>query len=209
MPFQPDPIGHRAIQRQGVPAPRFRVAALQNFIVAVQKQHANHQFVMVDQPVQFGNEGVDAEIACPDIDTDRQRTGRAAVAARLHQAGKQGQWQIINGFVAEVLQHLEGGRPARAGHSGHQNNGLFHRLPIHRTTPILDRIRIAAPQKNTHRSISPALALTASRIFAAADASNGAIRSNGMPRSRIVAVSNTGKRSISPDERSTTRQSNT
>ena len=73
---------------------------------------------MLYQEIEPLAQGFGGEIAGAAVHADRQRTPQLVAGTPTHQ----GQGQIVDGLIAEILEDLEGGGMAGTGQAGHQHH---------------------------------------------------------------------------------------
>ena len=115
------PLGRGSCTSQGVAAPGFAVAPDQLVGAAIKKQHLGRDLRKPGQPVDEFDKRSCRKIAVAHVDT--QRDG-PAVRRPVQQARHQSKRQIVNGFIAKILERMNRRRPPRAGGACHQNNTL-------------------------------------------------------------------------------------
>ena len=100
---------------------RFGIAALQPVVIAIEKNNAQIEIVLFRETIERFDERWNREIARAHIDADGKRQMRRR---RHDQIGQQRERQVIDRFVAHVLEGFERRRAPRSGHAGDDEEPL-------------------------------------------------------------------------------------
>ncbi len=160
-----------------MPVPRRRVTPRQFLVVGIKKYQPRFETPNKIEAEDYGIEKLCIEIARADIDADGKRSRQLLGFAlqRLKQARQEVERQMIDGFVAQVLEGFERRRLACAGQAGNKQ----YALP--RARACSDDCRMCgfpvARFVAVHSTsiIAPVASRTIRRTLATADASKGAI----------------------------------
>ncbi len=117
-----DAVGDRAVRLERMAAAGLGEAALQDLVVAVEEQQAEVRAPLGELLAQ----SLRIEGAGPAVDADREVALDPVAGA--DQVGEQGRGQIVDRLEAEVLEDLQRGGAACAGHARHQHDPAHRRL---------------------------------------------------------------------------------
>ena len=121
--FLTDGVGDRPVVSQRVAVACFREAAGQDLVVAIEEQHAETHVRAGAEWCQDPGENFRLEPPGAKIDADGDRLVAAgADAGRVDQAADQVEGQVVDDLVAEILEALQRGGLAGAGHARHQED---------------------------------------------------------------------------------------
>ena len=126
-PFGLDAVDQRAVGRHGMAAARFGETARQRLVVAVEVEQSHVEALFAEQPVDRGDQRVDAEIARARIDADGDGPRMRRVSVGKHEAREQREREIVDRLVAGILKGAHRGRTAGAGKAGHQRDASTRR----------------------------------------------------------------------------------
>ena len=101
--------------------PGLGVAPPQHLVVAIEEDQPDVEVLLGAQPVEPLDQPFGAEITGPRVDSNGDRP-RQAVADAAGQAAEQGQGQVVDRLIAEVLQQVEGGGMTGARQAGDQQH---------------------------------------------------------------------------------------
>lgn len=161
------------------------IALCEHRIVAVEKQQDDREVVAPIEGRELVEEALRREVEGPDVDI----SGNRAVA-RLHsriwieQTGQERERQIVDRLVAEVFEHLDGGRLARA----RETRDEHHPEPVAGARGRVQRHRL---------SHDPARRRPGPGTLAAAEAANGHNANSGSVTPAQRQVRGSGRRGTS------------
>src|SRR6185437_4010575 len=102
--LQANAVADRTLGRERMRAARLGVAPLETIVVAIEEDDAQIEALIVDQAVERRDQRRDGEVARTHIDAERERR---LIGRRHDEIGQERERQIIDRFVAHILESLE------------------------------------------------------------------------------------------------------